>query len=351
LRHGFFDTYTMPTSTYVLHNYNEMHEYAMIFDDIYNNRIVNSSTEFDDDGTVHLTLHNLLGEPVSTAHVNYVAVDANGNSTGGHGRVNASADGKVAVPFNDVVSDKETGSLYMEVVADGYEPRFYKYNIKDQTYRHPFISLPSNEVDLVMETSEQTTTQFCRADLWCFPDNKDNPYSDNFELGPSIFGSRTMGSRGWKKVKPRRVVGAGNMLMNDVTGIASPSIFNHSSSLIYNKLNKPGDYNDDRLMMFDLSTKHDADINTAATGAAFNFDVDERGDKCIVAFEQYNSGDLTKAEVEGCEESIDDQNSMSQNVGVQASLWDGSGWQTTKLSSDDVANLSPRAAVQADGIH
>lgn len=800
---GFADNYTEPT-------FFPVGVYGVIdFDDDVDKMAYSlPNMQFDQGDEVHLTLHNLLGDPVTTAHVNYVAVDADGNPTGQNGRANATADGKVVVPFSTVVNDKQTGSLYMEVVADGYEPRFYKYNIVDQSYRHPFNSVPNNDVDLVLETPEQTTTRCSRADLmhvveanadttavtfnivdmtaynlmdrigykeegplggmksiygirnnngaysyerrwegekfaqlgvtlrknsavdysqlrltgfgnlkdctptamkvitlaefpgfehdyvdatfdvvgfvpnekmaipvlkvgdtdlaqlpklhneeidmvaiadnmdiklrtnpdfdmgqigpqsqeqgcdleenaqlfdgidfdfpdvmgfqfqvkkvgnyfqvrgvysknflpggdeaematdlvdklkdsanqfdrlykdcvnsctgqseigdddgfdfmadhdqlfgsndafvgiraflsgiaylgpdgefmvnfhdggikleasaeythnvnffigafgaklsaelsttlklinrkadtgdvyhfgldvmvetavrgeivawakgglnilnlvkaevgvrggasvgyksaisyplidhpksgyytghqidlrsgmfvyadarflwwrkhwewwlfkyrktWCFPDTRYNPYSDKFEQGPSIFSARAMGSRGWKRVKPRRVVGAGYMLMNDVTGIASPRIFNHGNSLIYNKLNTPGDYNDDRLMMFDLTTKQDADINAAATGAAFNFDVAERGDKGIVAFEQYNSSTLTKAEVEGSTE-LDDMNQMSQNVGVQASLWDGSSWQTTKLSADGVANLNPRAAMQADG--
>ena len=181
---------------------------------------------------------------------------------------------------------------------------------------------------------------------WCWPDDPTNPYSDSFEWGPSIFSAKPMG-QSFKKVKPRRVVGLGNLLMNNVTGIASPRLFNHGSSLIYNRLNTPGDYNDDRLMMFDLSTKTNNDINADATGAAFNFDVAERGDYGIVAYEQYNNSNLNSSAVNNAD--IDNMNNLSGNVGIQASVWDGSQWTTTKLSKDGVANLNPRAAVQEDG--
>ena len=797
--HGFTETYRKPTFVWT-------NGYSSIFDNIDNIFAARGSSEFASDGKVHLTLHNLMGETVANAHVNYVAVDANGTPTGGKGTVNAS-DGKVIVPFNEIVSDQQTGSVFMEVVANGYEPKFYKYNLQNQSYRHLFNSMPSNEVDIVLETADEAITPLCRADLmeiveanadttavtfnivdltahnlvdrigykeegplggtksiygikangsnysfekrwegekftqlgisfqrkdaqdysqlrltgfgnakdctptqltsiskdvytsfehnyidatfdlvgfvpnekmaipvvkvgnvdlaqlpklhneelnidsiarntkieivtnrndfdmsqvgpqassqdcdlgdnaqlfdgidfdfpdvmgfqfqvkkvgayfqirgvysknflpggdavdmmdafaddmmdyanqfdrvfkdcvssctgqqdiddedfdfmadkdplfsnneafigirafisgiayvgpkgefmvnfhggginlemsaeynhncsfgigafgaklsgelsttlkllnhaadtgdvynfdmnvmvetqvraeivawakaglnilnlvkaevgvrggvslnyksgvsypiinnpghtnlyaghkielrsgmfiyadarllwwrkhweqwffkykkdWCWPDDSTNPYSDSFEWGPSIFSAKPMG-QSFKKVKARRVVGLGNMLMNDVTGIASPRLFNHGSSLVYNKLNRPGDYNDDRLMLFDLATKNNTDINVDATGAAFNFDVAERGDYGIVAYEQYNSSNLSSSDVNNT--TIDNMNSMSGNVGVQASMWDGSQWTTTKLSHDSVANLNPRAAIQEDG--
>ena len=183
---------------------------------------------------------------------------------------------------------------------------------------------------------------------FCWPDDSSNPYSDSFAYGEPIFGVRAMGGRQWKKVRQRRVVGLGRTLMNDVSGMASPRLFNHGTSLIYNKLNSPSNYNDDRLMMRDLAGISDADINPDATGAAFAFDVAERGNRGIAAFEQYRSGDLSSSDVESST-SVDDMNAMSSQVDVVASIWDGSSWQNTTVCPANAANLSPRVAVQDDG--
>ncbi len=199
---------------------------------------------------------------------------------------------------------------------------------------------------------------------FCWPDDASNPYSSSFAYGEPIFSSRAMGGRSWKKVKARRVVGLGETLMNDVSGMASPRLFNGGQSIIYNKLNSPIDYNDDRLMMRSLAAGTDTDVNPDATGAAFAFDVAERGDKGAMAFEQYRTDNLSANAVEQST-SMDDMNQLSAGVDVVASLWDGSSWQTTNISalisslnpssvagdleSPTTANLSPRVAVQDDG--
>jgi len=189
---------------------------------------------------------------------------------------------------------------------------------------------------------------------FCWPDDASNPYSGSFAYGEPIFSSRAMGGRSWKKVKARRVVGLGQTLMNDVTGMASPRLFNHGTSIVYNKLNSPNDYNDDRLMMRTIGGGADLDINPDATGSAFAFDVAERGDRGVAAFEQYRTDDLSRTDVEGSA-SVDDMNLMSSNVDVVASLWNGTSWHNTIVSlpqsgeSEGTANLSPRVAVQADG--
>ena len=188
---------------------------------------------------------------------------------------------------------------------------------------------------------------------FCWPDDSSNPYSDSFVYGPSLFSVKAIGGREWRKVKPRRVVGLGQTLMNDVSGLASPRLFNGGTSIIYNKLNDATDYNDDRLMMRTIAGGADTDINPQATGAAFAFDVAERGDKGIAAFEQYRTSDLSTQDVEGST-SMDAMNEMSCNVDVVASLWNGSSWQSTNVSqlstlNSPQANLSPRVAVQDDG--
>ncbi len=193
---------------------------------------------------------------------------------------------------------------------------------------------------------EKWLFKFSKDFIW--PDDPMNPYSSSFAYGEPIFSTRAMGGRSWRKVKARRVVGLGQTLMSDVSGMASPRLFNGGQSIIYNKLNSADDYNDDRLMMRSLADGNDVDINSAATGAAFAFDVAERGQQGAVSFEQYRTDDLSRSDVEQST-SMDAMNQMSAGVDVVASLWDGSSWQTTNISQSSAANLSPRVAVQDDG--
>ena len=227
---------------------------------------------------------------------------------------------------------------------------------------------------------EKWLFKFSKDFIW--PDDPMNPYSDDFAYGPSLFSTKPMGGRSWRKVKARRVVGLGQTLMNDVSGMASPRLFNGGQNIIYNKLNSPTNYNDDRLMMRSLADGSDVNVNsdaTEATGAAFAFDVAERGQHGAAAFEQYRTADLTSTAVEQGT-SMDAMNQMSAGVDVVASIWNGSSWQSTVLPSlaalspssaalspssaalspssiagdfespvSGTANLSPRVAVQDDG--
>ncbi len=71
---------------------------------------------------------------------------------------------------------------------------------------------------------EKWLFKFSKDFIW--PDDPMNPYSSSFAYGEPIFSTRAMGGRSWRKVKARRVVGLGQTLMSDVSGMASPRLFN-----------------------------------------------------------------------------------------------------------------------------
>lgn len=182
------------------------------------------------------------------------------------------------------------------------------------------------------------------------PDDRENPYHPNF-YGGDILLSRTFENvtQNYKKLsrKTRRIL-EGNRLIDNVSGMAQPNYMLGGQSLLFNNLKTPGDYNDDRLQIYDGS-KSDF-VDTGVDAPMYGF-AEAHGNKMeVVAFEQLN--DKLNA---GIIDATDEYNQlkMASEMSEIHVAWrkDGVEWNTKTLGSmSGSACINPVVAVSKEDL-
>ena len=182
------------------------------------------------------------------------------------------------------------------------------------------------------------------------PDDRENPYHPNF-YGGDILLSRTFENvtQNYKKLsrKTRRIL-EGNRLIDNVSGMAQPTYMFGGQSLLFNNLKTPGDYNDDRLQIYDGS-KSDF-VDTGVDAPMYGFAEAHGNNMEVVAFEQLN--DKLNA---GIIDATDEYNQlkMTSEMSEIHVAWrkDGGEWNTKTLGSmSGSACINPVVAVSKEDL-
>ena len=179
------------------------------------------------------------------------------------------------------------------------------------------------------------------------PNNATNPYHPDF--GEPIFSySRQNVTKNYKKLsrKTRRALD-GTSLFDNVSSMAQPTYLLGGQSLLFNNLKTPGNYNDDRLQVYDGGSKSDF-VDTGVEAPMYDFAEDHNNRFELVAFEQMNNpidGDA----LENYES--DDQVKLASEMSDIHVAWrdNGGEWQTKTIGSmEGAACLTPAVAVSKE---
>ncbi|NDW12501.1 hypothetical protein D0T50_06305 [Bacteroides sp. 214] len=117
------------------------------------------------------------------------------------------------------------------------------------------------------------------------------------------------------------------------------------NGFIFTNIGVPTDLNDDRIQVYKAKTM--TSITPTATTAAYNFDVATAASKSVVVFEQ--QGETVSNEEMSNKDPYDILNELTPKTEVVAVINNGGGWNTTPLTTNNYANMSPKVAISADG--
>ena len=183
------------------------------------------------------------------------------------------------------------------------------------------------------------------------PDDMENPYHPNF-YGGDILRSRTFENvtQNYKKLsrKTRRIL-EGNRLIDNVSGMAQPNYMLGGQSLLFNNLKTPGDYNDDRLQIYDGGSKSDF-VDTGVDAPMYGFAEAHGNNMEVVAFEQLNDK-LNAGIIDATDEN--NQLKMTSEMSEIHVAWrkDGGEWNTQTLGSmSGSACVNPVVAVSKEDL-
>jgi hypothetical protein len=176
------------------------------------------------------------------------------------------------------------------------------------------------------------------------PNNTGNPLHPDY--GEVFSFSRQNVNKSYKKLRKKAIADLGTPIISNVSGMARPTYMLGGTSLLFNNLKTPGDYNDDRLQLFDGSSKTDF-VDTGIEAPMYDFAEARYRTTEIVAFEQVNSS-IDKDNLEVLDESSQEQ-SVSENTSIYATInyGDDGGWKTHCLSQQQqgIACLTPAVAI------
>ena len=191
---------------------------------------------------------------------------------------------------------------------------------------------------------------------WLTPNNVSNPFHPSFNESVFDLSPRNV-TKSYKRLKRRVIADLGTPIITDVSGMARPTYMWGGDRLLFNNLKTPGDYNDDRLQIYDYSSKSDfvetLDENDNPLNAPmYDFSTASNYVAEVVGFEQLNKaieGDeletmseqqQTKAVSEKSEVKV----AMRRKIflGDDEDYW--TDWSTTTLGSGSFACVNPAVA-------
>lgn len=182
-----------------------------------------------------------------------------------------------------------------------------------------------------------------------FPDDDHNPYHKDFpywlngddaEAKPIALAYRRIPA-------PETTELSGKAIINDVALDANPH-FLDADHVVYNDLGDASDYNDDKVMVADITndeiSKESLSINGLSAG---NHARSKRGEYEIVAYEQLSQPVGTVDE----EHAVSQNSDVQQTTRIRTAIRKGTGnWTVTDVTTDDgFADLKPIVAMQENG--
>lgn len=181
------------------------------------------------------------------------------------------------------------------------------------------------------------------------PDNDHNPFHSDFPYWLHDADVRTFG-KNFRKLPAPEPTEFGRVLVSDVAIDANPH-FLGGSTIVYNNVGQPTDYNDDQVTLLNMETMQKETLSKEGMAAA-NHMRSKRGDHEVVVFEQYNK------RVDS--EAVDSTNNVRINMdamtttGIRAAFREGNGqWKTTSVTDegeyDGYVDISPVVSIQDNG--
>ena len=183
------------------------------------------------------------------------------------------------------------------------------------------------------------------------PNDLSNPlHPDNLENVDFDITTKNV-TRTYKRLKRKYVRDMGNPIIGNVSGMARPTYLMGGNSLVFNHLNKPKDYNDDRLMVYSAGNSQTlVNQNNWFNAPMYDFSVAKGGGTQMVAFEQVKD-EINKENLEAMTEEAQTKE-ISENTNIYATVFNGEGWtQPDNLTEEayGMATVNPVIAIQNDG--
>ena len=187
------------------------------------------------------------------------------------------------------------------------------------------------------------------------PNNPSNPFHpENDE--PIFSSSRQNVTKSYKKLKRKVIADLGTPIISNVSGMARPTYLIGGTSLLFNNLNTPSDYNDDRLQVFAGNKKNDL-VSTGIDAPMYDFSAAHNNYFELITFEQLANpvdGNAIDAMTETDQTKTVSENSRIHVAWRTYEAYDSNtptlgDWYTEQTSdaSDNIACVNPITAVAA----
>lgn len=182
------------------------------------------------------------------------------------------------------------------------------------------------------------------------PDDDHNPFHSDFPYWLNSE-ARSVGNA-FRKIPAPEPGEFGRELVNEVAIDANPH-FLDGNTIVYNDLREPSDYNDDRVVVYNMETDQKEDISDKTMSATGHMR-SKRGDHEVVVFEQMTKklDNDTVTDLTALAASAD----IMKTTRIRAAFRDGNGqWRTTYVTgapgSDDdgMTDQHPIVTIQDDG--
>ena len=182
------------------------------------------------------------------------------------------------------------------------------------------------------------------------PDSPTNPFHEANEQ-PMFEISRRNVTKSYKKLKRRAVAKLpGTNIISGINGMARPTYLLGGESLLFNNLNTPTDYNDDRIQLLSGSDKSDL-VDTGIDAPMYDFaEAHNNSGLELVAFEQIKET-INDTKLDAMSEN-DQTKSVTEKSQIHVAIrQNGAEWATETVGSYDgnIGCVTPAVAVQADG--
>ena len=181
------------------------------------------------------------------------------------------------------------------------------------------------------------------------PNSPSNPFHPANEE-PMFTMSRRNVTKGYKKLRRKVIADLGTPIISNVNGMAQPTYLLGGESLLFNNLKTASDYNDDRIQLFDGSSKSNL-VDTGIDAPMYDFaEAHNNNGLELVAFEQIKET-IDDSELDAMSEK-DQTKSVTEKSEIHVAMRTDNGLWTTKTVGSYFGNIgcvTPAVAVQSDG--
>ena len=183
------------------------------------------------------------------------------------------------------------------------------------------------------------------------PNSPSNPFHPANEE-PMFTMSRRNVTKGYKKLRRKVIADLGTPIISNVNGMAQPTYLLGGESLLFNNLNTPKNYNDDRIQLFDGSSKNNL-VDTGIDAPMYDFaEAHNNNGLELVAFEQIKET-IDDSELDAMSEN-DQTKSVTGKSEIRVAMRQNGGTWTTatepvSTAFGNIGCVTPAVAVQSDG--
>ena len=183
---------------------------------------------------------------------------------------------------------------------------------------------------------------------WYYPNDDHNPLHPDFPYWLKDVKASTVG-QSYRRLPKLGATDLGKPVIEDVASNTNPH-FLDEHRIVFNDLQKPDDYNDDRISILDTESGQTADLNDNHITATTNHNRSKRGKHEIVVYEQMDT--MVDANKLQPEHAMTQSNELAKHNSIMANIREeGSTWRQTVVmpSGDGFINTKPMVTMQDDG--
>ncbi len=184
---------------------------------------------------------------------------------------------------------------------------------------------------------------------WLAPDNASNPFHPS-NAEPVFSFTQQNVTKNYRKLRRKVIADLGDPIISNVSGMARPNYMLGGESLLFNNLDDPSEYNDDRLQIYRNKNKSNL-VNTGIDAPMYDFvEAHNTGGLELVAFEQI------KENIDGSELETMSANDQTKSVTEKSEIYvamrrNGGSWTHKRVGyySGNIGCVTPAVAIQEDG--
>jgi hypothetical protein len=182
---------------------------------------------------------------------------------------------------------------------------------------------------------------------WLFPDNDHNPFHSKYPYWIKKSEARSV-AQSYRRVPLLGASTFGQTLVTDVAADANPH-FIDGNHVVYNDLQDPSNYNDDRVTLLSFDDNSKTDLSQTETVSTRHMR-SKRGNHEIVVFEELGRK-IADGEIRS-DNALEKSNELAAHTGLSARIKNVSTgkWEKSQITGDDgTVDTKPVVTIQDDG--